>query len=87
MTMTNGIGANPNVEVIKQVAWDDNPKEKFKFVEWSSNAKCKNWILASGHDFFFPYVPKLNFIIEWQVYMSGNPCGDNFPQKSHQIFS
>ena len=61
MTMTNGIGANPNVEVIKQVAWGDNPKEKFEFVEWSSNAKCKNRILASGHHFLLPLCAKFEF--------------------------
>ena len=61
MTMTNGIGVNPNVEVIKQVAWGDNLKEKFEFVEWSSNAKCKNRILASGHHFLLPLCAKFEF--------------------------
>ena len=55
------MGANPNVEVIKQVSWGDNPKEKFEFVEWSSNAKCKNWILASGHHFLLPLCVKFEF--------------------------
>ena len=61
MTMTNGIGANPNVEVIKQVALGDNPKTKFEFVQWSSNVKCKNRILASGHNFLLPLCAKFEF--------------------------
>ena len=32
--------------------------------------------------FFFLYVPNSNFMMEWHVYMVGNPCGDNFSQKS-----
>jgi len=28
--MTNGFGAIPNVEVIKQVAWGDNPKREIR---------------------------------------------------------
>ena len=61
MTMTNGIATNPNVEVIKEVAWGDNPKEKFEFVECSSNAKCKNRILANGHHFLFSLSAKFEF--------------------------
>ena len=55
------LGANPNEEWQWQMALGDNPKKKFKFVEWSSNAKCKNQILASGHHFLLPLCAKFEF--------------------------
>ena len=72
-----------------------NPNEKPNAKWWEGGDHKANSNLISGAPFpsvkigfwqvdiifFFPYVSNSNFMMELQVYMGGNPCEDNFPQK------
>ena len=76
------LGANPNEKPYAKWWEGGDLKANSNLVSGAPMPSVKIEFCQVDIIFFFPYVPNSNFMIERHVYMVGNPCGDNFLQKS-----
>ena len=74
--------ANPNEEPYAKWWKGGDHKANSNLVSGAPMPSVKIEFWQVDIIFFFPYVPNSNFMMKWHVYMVGNPCGNNFPQKS-----
>ena len=75
------LGANPNEEPNAKWWEGGDHKANSNLISGAPLPSVKIGFWQVDIVFFFLYEPNSNFMMEGQVYMGGNLCGDDFPEK------